>query len=109
MMKITIPDYKRIYSDLIAEKFPNREECKTILNKKILTELDVINLNNILFKNSNSDTLSFNQKHRSYSEKTILEILQYQRKNKLNNMKLAMHFKLSRNTVAKWKKIFHFE
>lgn len=105
-IKIAIPDYKRIYSDLIAEKFPNREECKMILKKNILSELDVINLNNILFKDNNRDTVSFNQKHRSYSQETILEILDYQKKNKMNNIQLAAHFKLSRNTVAKWKKIF---
>jgi hypothetical protein len=105
-MKITMPDYKRIYSDLIAEKFPNREECNTILSKKILSELDVITLNNILFKDNTRETMSFNQKHRSYSQETILEILEYQKTNKMNNVQLASHFKLSRNTIAKWKKIF---
>jgi hypothetical protein len=107
-MKMTTPDYKRIYSDLIAEKFPNREECKIILSKERLSELDVITLNSILFKDNNKDTILFNQKHRSYSQDTILEILQYQKKNKLNNIQVAKHFRLSRNTVAKWKKMFLF-
>lgn len=105
-MKLTMPDYKRIYSDLIAEKFPNREECKIIMRKKMLSELDVISLNNILFKDNTKDTVAFNQKHRSYSQETILEILKYQKTNNMNNVQLAAHFKLSRNTVAKWKKIF---
>ncbi|GAA4160324.1 hypothetical protein GCM10022217_24170 [Chryseobacterium ginsenosidimutans] len=107
-MKMTTPDYKRIYSDLIAEKFPDRKECKIILSKERLSELDVITLNNILFKDNNKDTTSLNQKHRSYNQDTILEILRYQKKNKLNNIQVAKHFKLSRNTVAKWKKIFLF-
>ena len=37
---------------------------------------------------------------------TILEILQYQKNNNLNNNQLADHFKLSRNTITKWKKIY---
>lgn len=105
-VKITIPDYKRIYSDLIEEKFPDKKECRVILNKEKLSELDIIKLNMILFNDNNKETAVFNQMHRSYNKKTILEILQYQRKNQLNNTQLANHFKLSRNTVAKWKKIF---
>ncbi|HUH25918.1 MAG TPA: helix-turn-helix domain-containing protein [Flavobacterium sp.] len=47
-----------------------------------------------------------NQKYRSYDKATIIEILNYQKKNGLNNTQLANHFKLSRNTVAKWERLF---
>jgi hypothetical protein len=33
-------------------------------------------------------------------------MLDYQKKNKLTNSQLAKHFKLSRNTVTKWKRLF---
>ncbi|WP_228388385.1 helix-turn-helix domain-containing protein [Chryseobacterium sp. CBo1] len=68
--------------------------------------MDVITLNSKIFNLSDKDTHHFNQKHKSYDEQTILEILDYQRKHKLNYIELATHFKLSRDTVAKWKKIF---
>ncbi len=105
-MKEIEPNYKRIYSDLIEERFSDRTDCKKILSKKKLSQLDVIKLNSILFKNDSESNFSFNQMHRSYNRETILEILTYQKQNNLSNVQLAAHFQLSRNTVAKWKKIF---
>ena len=46
------------------------------------------------------------QKFRSYKKSDILNILDYQKENGLNNSQLANHFRLSRNTVSKWKKLF---
>ncbi|WP_153394639.1 helix-turn-helix domain-containing protein [Chryseobacterium vaccae] len=95
------PDYKKIYTDLISEKFPLKlNECQDFFNKKTLNSLDIIQLNNVLFPNN-----KFNdQKHKSYDKQSIFEMLKYQREEKLNNSQLALHFKLSRNTVAAWKK-----
>ncbi|WBV53792.1 helix-turn-helix domain-containing protein [Chryseobacterium gambrini] len=96
------PDYKRIYSDILVAKFPHKiSECQTILSKKTISVLDVIKLNTIIF-----GFFQENQKHRSYDRATIFEILDYQKKNKLNNSQLALHFKLSRSTIAKWRKHF---
>lgn len=101
------PDYKRIYSDIIDIKYPDRKEaCKVLLDKPNLSVLDVIEINEKIFGTGCKATAVFNQKHRSYNRSTIFEILNYQKNNKLNNTQLAMHFKLSRNTIAKWKKIF---
>lgn len=101
------PNYKLIYNDIINTKHPHKkEECSSILSKKEISILDIIKLNTIIFGMKDKETNIFNQKHRSYDEKTILEILDYQTKNELNNTELANHFKLSRNTVAKWKKHF---
>ncbi|MEI3791144.1 MULTISPECIES: helix-turn-helix domain-containing protein [unclassified Chryseobacterium] len=100
-----IPDYKRIYTDLINEKYPDKKEaCRTILSKKTLSILDVIACSNILTDKEDKNTLIFNQKHRFYDKQSILEILNYQEKYGYNNAQLARHFKLSRNTVANWKK-----
>ena len=101
------PDYIKIYTDLIDLKYPEKKyKCQAILSKGSLSSLDVINLERILFKSIEKEFDSFNQAHRSYNERTILEILDYQDKNKLNNSEIARHFKLSRNTIAKWKKIY---
>jgi|SRR6218665_412683 len=97
------PDYKRIYSDILTKKYPHkREERKTLLAKESLSVLGIIELNKKIFGIPDKE----NQKHHSYSKSDILYILDYQKKHKLNNLQLANHFKLSRNTVAKWKKRF---
>ncbi|MFP3595564.1 helix-turn-helix domain-containing protein [Chryseobacterium sp. SIMBA_029] len=99
------PDYKRIYNDLIDRKYPEkREEFKSLLEKDALSVLDVIKLNQKIFGKASHVIL--NQRHRSYDKKAVLQILDYQKKNKLNNNQVALEFKMSRNTIAKWKKIF---
>ena len=99
------PDYKRIYNDLIDKKYPERrEEFKFILEKKKLSILDIIKLNQKIF--GEKEDFILNQKHRSYDKTSILEIMDYQKKNKLNNKQLALKFNMSRNTIAKWKKLF---
>lgn len=98
------PNYKDIYTDIILKKYPEKyKDCISLLTKSNMTDLDIIELNKKIFgKNNNQD----NQKYRSYTKSTIVEILTYQKKNAINNSELATHFKLSRNTVAKWKKMF---
>ncbi|MEJ5049259.1 helix-turn-helix domain-containing protein [Chryseobacterium culicis] len=101
----TTPDYKKIYSDLVDLKYPEKKhECAKILSKKNLSAFDVIEINRIIF--SYDQNIKANQSHRSYNKETIYKILEYQKKNYLNNTQLALHFKLSRNTVAKWKTLF---
>lgn len=105
MEKKLSPDYKRIYSDIIRKKFPEKMLlCNQILNKKKLSVMDVIELNSKIFSATDNETLIFNQTHKAYDKASILQILDYQKKNRLNNQQLANHFKLSRNTITKWKK-----
>ncbi|MFP3591498.1 helix-turn-helix domain-containing protein [Chryseobacterium sp. SIMBA_038] len=99
------PDYKRIYSDILNTLYPDKiPQCQRILTKKVLSSLDVITLNKIIFDKQDRETSFFNQRHRSYNDESIKEILQYQKKNDLNNTQIALEFKLSRNSIAKWKK-----
>lgn len=107
-MKISNPDYKRIYTDIIDIKYPDKKtECEFLLNKPNLSVLDVIELNSRIFGIvPDRSTEIFNQKLRSYRRADILKILDYQKKHRLNNSQLAKHFKLSRNTITKWKKVF---
>ncbi|KMQ60773.1 transposase [Chryseobacterium sp. BLS98] len=98
------PDYKRIYSDILNAKHKEKTSyCLPILNKKILSSTDIIRLNEIIF--GTKENLR-NQKHKSYNKSAILEILNYQKIHKCNNSQLAKQFNVSRNTIAKWKKMF---
>jgi hypothetical protein len=46
MKKNTQPNYKRIYSDIIDQKFPHKKaECQKLLNKKNLSSIDILKLN----------------------------------------------------------------
>ncbi|WP_169236695.1 hypothetical protein [Chryseobacterium antibioticum] len=47
-----------------------------------------------------------NQRLRSYDEASIREILDYRSKNKLTNTETGNHFKISRNTIARWRSFF---
>lgn len=106
-MKNSKPDYKRIYSDILNEKFPEKSsEFGKLLDKKQLSALDIINLNKKIFGIPDKEISEENQKTRSYSKSDILQILDYQKKYNLNNSQLARHFSLSRNSITKWKKMF---
>ena len=99
-------NYNKIFSDILDQKFPQKkEECLTLLQKETLSAIDIIELNQKIFGLKKENEV-INQQHRSYNKSDILQILDYQKKHKLNNSQLANHFKLSRNTVSKWRKIF---
>jgi DNA-binding transcriptional regulator YiaG len=101
------PDYRKIYQDMIRMKYPEKELlCSPILNKKNIDLLDIIRLNAIIAGKSDKKKIQDNQKLKSYDRNTILKILHYQKKYNLNNTQTADYFILSRNTVAKWKKLF---
>ena len=105
MLKQNI-NYQQIFRDILDTKCPEKKKvCIPLLQKVNLSAMDIVKINTEIFGISR-ETNSFNQKHRSYSKSDILKILDYQKKHKFNNSQLALHFKLSRNTVAKWKKMF---
>ncbi len=101
------PDYKSIFIDIIESRFPHKmSECKGILEKPMLSSIDILKLNEKIFGTIKVEPIQDNQKFRSYSEKDILKILEYQKEKELNNTELSNHFKISRNTISKWKKLF---
>ncbi|SIQ53117.1 MULTISPECIES: transposase [unclassified Chryseobacterium] len=103
-MKKGNPNYKLIYSDMIDLKYPfKKEQCASILNKEQFTCLDVININKIIFGENESEE-NKNQKFKCYDKNTIFKILEYQKENHLTNTQVAAEFKMSRNTLASWKK-----
>ncbi len=100
--QIQSPDYKMIFTDIIRSKCPEKESLfKEFLNKDKFSSMDVINLNQLIFKANKTS-----RKHRSYDKADIIKILEYQKKHQLNNFQLAEHFQISRNTVTSWKKKF---
>ncbi|AYZ13024.1 helix-turn-helix domain-containing protein [Chryseobacterium arthrosphaerae] len=104
-MKKSQPNYKLIYTDIIDHKFPEKKkECEGLLRKENLSVLNIIELNQRIF-GINKEHEEFNRKLRSYTKSDILEILKYQQEYQCTNSHLASHFKLSRNTVTKWKKM----
>ena len=102
------PNYKKIYTDILSQKYPEKKDkCISLLEKQNLSALDIINLNEQIFGAGTSKTHNnSNQRHRSYSKADILKILDYQKDKKLNVTELARHFSISRNTIAKWRKIY---
>lgn len=103
MEKYKQPDFRQIYMDILISKYPHKYDlCEYLLSKNELLALDILKLNTIIFGPSEKCS----GQYRSYKKTDILRILDYQKKNNLNNTQLALHFKLSRNTVSKWKKIF---
>ncbi|SHF83383.1 hypothetical protein [Chryseobacterium sp. OV279] len=94
------PDYVKIFSDIITKKCPEKNSCcKYFLEKEKLSSLDVITLNRILFQDDKTGN-----EHRSYDDESINEVLEYQIKTRMTNTEIALLFKLSRNTLAIWKK-----
>lgn len=100
------PDYKRIYTDIVEKKFPDKISKILPLLKDNLTVLEIIKINAIIFGKGDNDTKKQNQMHKSYDEKTILHILKFQKDNKCGNTEIAKKFDLSRNTITKWKRIY---
>ncbi|MGE8431539.1 helix-turn-helix domain-containing protein [Chryseobacterium joostei] len=107
MTKRTTPNYRLIFLDILNEKFPNKKKsCMPLIDKKELSPLDVIKVNRKIFGDGNKNKMALNHKHKAYDKKTIIEILKYQENHRLSNIQTALHFELSRNTVAKWKQQF---
>ncbi len=105
-MKINRPNYRVIYQDMLQKQYPDKmNECKELLKKEHLDTADILELNRRIFPHIYNSKEKCSQKHRAYNEADILRVLNYQKKNKLNNSQLANHFKMSRNTITKWKKL----
>lgn len=104
MSKYNRPFYQKLYADLIREKHPEKHSlCADLLQKKEWIVLDVIRINNILFGKS---TDSKTKKHRAYDTASILKILRYQYDNNLSHKDISKRYGTSRNTIAKWNKLY---
>lgn len=102
------PDYKQIYTDMINEKFPDKMSDPLVKNKldHLLMAVDVLKFDRFIFGETDYNATGNNERLRAYDENSILNILNYQKKHKLSNTQTAIHFRLSRNSIAKWKTIY---
>ena len=101
------PDYAKIFRDMAAKR--NIDTTAALPQKKSYSSIDVININEKLFAKQTKESFAFNQKHRAYDKKTIELLLTYQHRHELSNSEMARLFKLSRNTLSRWKaKYQHF-
>lgn len=103
-----MPDYKQIYTDILEEKFPEKLSDAAIRHKleTFHSAYDILKFNQLIFGETEYTVERKNQRLRSYDKESILKILNYQKRNGLTNLQVSHHFKISRNTIAKWKAIF---
>ncbi|MCC3213906.1 helix-turn-helix domain-containing protein [Chryseobacterium sp. X308] len=104
-----MPDYKQIYTDILEEKFPEKLSDTTIRLKleTLHSAFDILKFNQLIFGETEYTVERKNQRLRSYDKESILKILRYQKRNELTNLQVSDHFKISRNTIAKWKRILN--
>ncbi|RKE78793.1 MULTISPECIES: helix-turn-helix domain-containing protein [unclassified Chryseobacterium] len=103
-----IPDYKQIYTDILEEKFPEKllDAAIKLKLETLQSAFDILKFNQLIFGEAEYTVSLNNQKLRSYDQESILRILTYQKRNGLTNLQVSHHFKISRNTIARWKTIF---
>jgi hypothetical protein len=102
------PDYHRIFNDILSKILSIKLHALKFLKRKDLSALDVIKLNTLIFSYTERNTPSGigENKHRSYNKTDILYMLDFQKENGYNNSQISLYFRVSRNSIAKWRKIF---
>ncbi|KMQ67777.1 hypothetical protein ACM39_12790 [Chryseobacterium sp. FH2] len=104
------PNYRKIYQDMLKLEHPEKLKDPKIkeLLKKLNTTEDVLNFNEKIFKQSKESEKN-NQKLKTYDKKTMLKLLEYQQKHGFSTSYMSKKYKISRTTIAKWKKTFEEE
>lgn len=104
------PNYNKIYQDMLKLEYPDKLKEPKIkeLLKKLNTSEDVLKLNEKLFEQSKESSQN-NQKLKTYDKKTMLKLLQYQKKHGFSTSYMSKKYRISRTTIAKWKKNFEEE
>lgn len=105
--KVNSPDYRKIYTDMIEMKYlDKKDKCKTLLSKNKLSVLDILELEKKIFEGNMSSDDKTNGKFRAYDNEAIQQILTFQKINNMTNTETSIYFKIGRNSIAKWKKMF---
>ncbi len=109
--------YKRLYLDFIEDTNKLPIEIKNLLKDKITTcsdesisfkQLDDIHAIIRTYISTKSKEERY-QRLKTYDREHISYILLNQKNNNLTNVAASNHFKISRNTIAKWKNILFNE
>ncbi|KQT25805.1 hypothetical protein ASG22_03620 [Chryseobacterium sp. Leaf405] len=104
------PNYKKIYQDMLKDDHPEKLEnpkIQKLLNGLKTTE-EILNFNDLIFEQS-KESIRNNQQLKTYDKKTILKLLQYQKKHDFSTSYMSRQYKISRTTIAKWRKLFEKE
>jgi len=107
-------NYKVLYCDFINEQDSISTYKKVELTRKIIHRINhdvsfkhLYKINQMIRDSLKcTDNKPTSKSVNVYDKAYILDILSYQKKNKLSNRTISLEFKLSRNTVAAWKKQF---
>lgn len=100
------PDFAKIFKEMAQKNEISVLKYQRILEQKNWDSLDVIEANDLLFTSQTKENIKFNKRHKAYDENSIKRLLEYQRQNELNNSEMTRLFGISRNTLARWHKIF---
>ena len=77
-IQINKPNYRRIYSDIIQKKCPEKkEECIPLLKKRNLSSIDILKINRKIFLVEETENNSSNNRLRSYNKSDIAAILDF--------------------------------
>lgn len=111
--QLKVIGYKNIYTDLIYESnYLNPKNIEAVKDQisKINSFSDVLRLNEVIRgKNTTVNSVKLNQQLKSYDKDLIFKILKEQQNSGLSNQDIALKYKMSRNTIAKWKNVFSKE
>ena len=99
-------DFGRIFKEIAQKKEYSESVIDYIVNVEEWNSLNVIKISEKIGEKPRGENLKLNQKHRAYDEQSVKEILNYQKINNLNNSEMMRLFNISRNSIAKWKKMF---
>lgn len=104
--------YQNIYLDLIQSlESIDSATLSTLKNKikAIESYKDILEINNLIRKEGlvSHSLLTEEQTLKAYDETLIQNILNEQEREMLSNRRMAIKHKMSRNTLAKWKRIFN--
>lgn len=100
------PDFGKIFQEIAEKKNLPKAEQDRIAEQKEWGSLEVIKTNEELFVKRNKENLKFNQQHKAYDKSSIRKLLDYQKRNQLNNSEMTRMFKLNRITLGKWQRCF---
>jgi len=100
------PDFGRIFREIAQKKKHSESVIGHIVNIEEWNSLNVIKVSEKIGEKPRGKNLKLNRKHRAYDEQSVKEILNYQKINNLNNSEMMRLFNISRNSIAKWKKMF---
>lgn len=105
-------NYKTLYLDLVEESDYIPMDYKTILREKIehfdfITFRDVGTLNTLIRSYSKMEDWLDDQQLKAYDLDQILSVLKEQKIYNLTNSEISRKYKMSRNTIARWKVLFN--